>query len=93
MPAVANLLLGLKFYLCAQFSLCLLTGFMLGQSTLISYHTEAFVKTEVGCTVKYEHSINSPLFLIRLRIPDEVVVAFEPLLYVFDCTMRQNLDF
>ena len=24
---------------------------MLGQSTLISYHTEAFVKTEVGCTV------------------------------------------
>ena len=24
---------------------------MLGQSTLISHHTEAFVKTEVGCTV------------------------------------------
>ena len=25
---------------------------MFAQSTLISYHTEAFVKTEVGCTVK-----------------------------------------
>ena len=24
---------------------------MCAQSTLISYHTEAFVKTEVGCTV------------------------------------------
>ena len=24
---------------------------MLTQGTLISYHTEAFVKTEVGCTV------------------------------------------
>ena len=30
----------------------LLTWFMFAQSTLISYHTEAFVKTEVGCTVK-----------------------------------------
>ena len=30
----------------------LLTLFMFAQSTLISYHTEAFVKTEVGCTVK-----------------------------------------
>ena len=29
----------------------LLTWFMFAQSTLISYHTEAFVKTEVGCTV------------------------------------------
>ena len=29
----------------------LLTLFMFAQSTLISYHTEAFVKTEVGCTV------------------------------------------
>ena len=29
----------------------LLTWFIFAQSTLISYHTEAFVKTEVGCTV------------------------------------------
>ena len=29
----------------------LLTWFMFAQSTLISYHTEAFVKAEVGCTV------------------------------------------
>ena len=29
----------------------LLIEFMIAQSTLISYHTEAFVKTEVGCTV------------------------------------------
>ena len=28
-----------------------LTWFMIAQSTLISYHTEAFVKTEVRCTV------------------------------------------
>ena len=28
----------------------LLTWFMITQSTLISYHTEAFVKTEVACT-------------------------------------------
>ena len=30
----------------------LLTWFMIAQSTLISYHTEAFVKTEVACTVE-----------------------------------------
>ena len=29
----------------------LIRSFMLAQSTLISYHMEAFVKTEVGCTV------------------------------------------
>ena len=29
----------------------LLTWFMIAQITLISYHTEAFVKTEVACTV------------------------------------------
>ena len=29
----------------------LLAWFMIAQSTLISYHTEAFVKTEVACTV------------------------------------------
>ena len=29
----------------------LLIWFIFTQSTLISYHTEAFVKTEVGCTV------------------------------------------
>ena len=29
----------------------LLTWFISAQNTLISYHTEAFVKTEVGCTV------------------------------------------
>ena len=31
----------------------LLRWFMIAQSTLISYHTEAFVKTEVACTVKH----------------------------------------
>ena len=34
-----------------QGCLWLLTCVMLAQSTLISYHTEAFIKTEVGCTV------------------------------------------
>ena len=29
---------------------------MLAQSTLISYHTEAFVKTEVACTVRTQQS-------------------------------------
>ena len=29
----------------------LFTWFIFAQSTLTSYHTEAFVKTEVGCTV------------------------------------------
>ena len=29
----------------------LLTQFMIAQSTLISFHTEAFFKTEVACTV------------------------------------------
>ena len=27
---------------------------MFAQSTLIPYHTEAFIKTEVGCTVPYQ---------------------------------------
>ena len=31
---------------------------MLAQSTLISYHTEAFVKTEVGCTVARKTGMN-----------------------------------
>ena len=30
----------------------LITWFMISQSTLISYYTEAFFKTEVACTVK-----------------------------------------
>ena len=37
----------------------LLIWFMFAQSTLISYHIEAFVKTEVGCTV------TSTLYYIR----------------------------
>ena len=35
----------------------LLKWFMFAQSTLISYHTEAFVKTEVGCTVDIGFSV------------------------------------
>ena len=35
----------------AKVLLWLLTWFIFAWSTLISYHTEAFVKTEVGCTV------------------------------------------
>ena len=31
---------------------------MIAQSTLISYHTEAFVKTEVACTVKNAAGLN-----------------------------------
>ena len=31
----------------------LLTWFMITQSTLISYHTEAFVETEVACTLAF----------------------------------------
>ena len=32
----------------------LLWWFMIAQCTLISYHTEAFVKTEVACTLSYQ---------------------------------------
>ena len=34
----------------------LLRWFIFAQSTLISFHTEAFVKTEVGCTVHQRNS-------------------------------------
>ena len=37
----------------------LLTWFMIAQSTLISYHTEAFVKTEVACTVNGANHITT----------------------------------
>ena len=36
----------------------LLTWFIFAQSTLISYHTEAFFKTEVDCTVLHQMSMN-----------------------------------
>ena len=36
---------------------------MFAQSTLISYHTEAFVKTEVGCTVIYDLERNKDMTL------------------------------
>ena len=39
----------------------LLTWFIFAQSTLISYHTEAFFKTEVDCTVAFKWSINFSL--------------------------------
>ena len=38
----------------------LLTWFMITQSTLISYHTEAFVKTEVACTVLFNAARGIP---------------------------------
>ena len=44
----------------AKVLLWLLTWFIFAQSTLISYHTEAFVKTEVGCTVQFH-------FLVRVQ--------------------------
>ena len=37
---------------------------MFSQSTLISYHTEAFVKTEVGCTV---HTCMNSLVSFQMR--------------------------
>ena len=37
----------------AKVLLWLLTWFIIARSNLISYHTEAFVKTEVGFTVKH----------------------------------------
>ena len=40
----------------------LLTWFMIAQSNLISYHTEAFVKTESACTVKRKKAM---IFYIR----------------------------
>ena len=39
----------------AKVLLWLLTWFIFARSTLISYHTEAFVKTEVGCTVSNKY--------------------------------------
>ena len=46
----------------------LLTWFMIAQSTLISYHTEAFVKTEVACTVGSLENCFFGLEYLRLDI-------------------------
>ena len=43
---------------------------MLAQITLISYHTEAFVKTEVGCTVIKTTQIINKIKTLALRNPD-----------------------
>ena len=43
---------------------------MFAQSTLISYHTEAFVKTEVGCTVKIFPIV---VFRIQVMLPEESI--------------------
>ena len=49
----------------AKVLLWLLTGFIFDRSTLISYHTEAFVKTEVGCTVDWSRCATQ--FAMRLK--------------------------
>ena len=47
---------------------------MIAQSTLISYHTEAFVKTEVACTVADLITINTvALFLSPGRKSQKVL--------------------
>ena len=50
----------------------LLTWFIFAQSTFISYHTEAFVKTEVGCTVYQEKNRTNILLHITKVIAPTV---------------------
>ena len=52
----------------------LLTLFIFAQSTIISYHTEAFVKTEVGCTVAKVS--NSSLMKIIRKISETPKAQF-----------------
>ena len=58
----------------AKVMVWLLTWFIFAQSTLNSYHTEAFVKTEVGCTVlkmlrfNWKRSRLNSLRQVRTRI-------------------------
>ena len=42
----------------------LLRWFIFAESTLISFHTEAFVKTEVGCTV-HQRNISSLTLMVQ----------------------------
>ena len=47
---------------------------MIAQSTLISYHTEAFVKTEVACTVGNETSVRVwEHYEINLSVPRKIL--------------------
>ena len=48
---------------------------MLAQSTLISYHIEAFVKTEVACTVEAETTVVRDGEENFLRRPSETFVV------------------
>ena len=53
----------------------LLTWFMIAQSTLISYHTEAFVKTESACTVRRPDTrLNDRLFARILKYVRHAIV-------------------
>ena len=71
-----------RIWLSWQFliDLWLLTWFMLAQSTLISHHTEAFVQTEVGCTVSIapKNTISNPkvLCLRRPWIKNKIYILF-----------------
>ena len=53
---------------------------MIAQSTLISYHTEAFVKTEVACTVLFK--IMVPIMRLLLLLPLYVAYTSTPFVNV-----------
>ena len=66
----------------------LLTWFIFAQSTLMSYHTEAFVKTEVGCTVLLE------LFVHKLKIMEVKTGSYLEFLWLTQslCHFSMNLS-
>ena len=62
----------------------ILIWFMITQSTLISYHTEPFVKTEVACTV-------CTLFLINNRICISFIRIFISIFHsLYSCNLQQK---
>ena len=64
---------------------------MIAQSTLISYHTEAFVKTESACTVPFLHQfiINRGLNVLQIQQMIHYLVAIK--LHSFD--LQEKLEF
>ena len=58
---------------------------MFAQNTLISYHTEAFVKAEVGCTVlAHSHSLSkkkSELIIMLMQVALILVGRYSLQLY------------
>ena len=76
----------------------LLTWFMIAQSTLISYHTEAFVKTDVACTVfkicsaYCAYRTNSLIFFSIVFTNEQTKVAVKRAFMVWNCCFKREKD-